>query len=261
MSFDLTLGNYRSLCAAIKERQSDCRFIAYLKSKDKNGNVILRHDVDRKPKRALRMAKIESELGIRSSYYFRSTKGSFRPEIMKEIEVMGHEVGYHYEVLIKTEGNVEEALKLFEKEVSSFRKVVKIETVCSHGSPQSKFDNRQIWVNSSFDKFDVIGETSLSVQDVDYFTDTGGSWESEANIRDNVANNKSHKIVKSTAELKDFVTGSLGITIYINCHPERWTDKALESVSQSIKDKIINMAKVLIKMNRKTTDADKGENN
>ncbi len=36
--------------------------------------VILRHDVDRKPENALKMAEIEREFDIPATYYFRSTK-------------------------------------------------------------------------------------------------------------------------------------------------------------------------------------------
>ena len=61
----------------------------------------MRHDVDRKPENALKMAEIERQFGIFGTYYFRSTKEVFKAEIMQEIEKMGHEVGYHYEVLDK----------------------------------------------------------------------------------------------------------------------------------------------------------------
>lgn len=61
--------------------------------------VVLRHDVDRKPEKALRMAKIEADFGIRSTYFFRVTDESFDPKIIQEIAFLGHEIGYHYENL------------------------------------------------------------------------------------------------------------------------------------------------------------------
>ena len=54
--------------------------------------------------------KMEREFGISRTYYFRSTKGVFKAEIMQEIEKRGHEVGYHYEVLDKAKGNYGEAI-------------------------------------------------------------------------------------------------------------------------------------------------------
>ena len=47
--------------------------------------VIIRHDVDRMPYRALDMAKLESKKGIKSTYYFRSKKHTFKPKIIKEM--------------------------------------------------------------------------------------------------------------------------------------------------------------------------------
>ena len=59
--------------------------------------VILRHDVDRRPLNALTTAKLENELGIRGTYYFRIVPESFDETIIKQIAELGHEIGYHYE--------------------------------------------------------------------------------------------------------------------------------------------------------------------
>src|SRR6185295_18394049 len=60
---------------------------------------VIRHDVDRKPQNALRMAELEHEMKVNATYYFRHKPGVFVPEIISEIENMGHEIGYHYENL------------------------------------------------------------------------------------------------------------------------------------------------------------------
>ena len=57
---------------------------------------------------------------------------------MGKIPDLGHEVGYHYEVLSKANGNYERAIKLFEQELSKFRKIVDVKTICMHGSPLSR---------------------------------------------------------------------------------------------------------------------------
>jgi hypothetical protein len=46
------------------------------------------------------MAELEHELGIQSTYYFRFPY-TFKPDIIGKIHDLGHEVGYHYEVLSK----------------------------------------------------------------------------------------------------------------------------------------------------------------
>ena len=67
--------------------------------------LILRHDVDRSPQNALIFAQKEQQYGIRSTYYFRATKNSFREDIIKQIYELGHEIGYHYEDLSNAQGN------------------------------------------------------------------------------------------------------------------------------------------------------------
>ena len=60
-------------------------------------NIILRHDVDKLPQNSLRFARIQHDLGIKASYYFRAVPESWNVDIIKEISALGHEVGYHYE--------------------------------------------------------------------------------------------------------------------------------------------------------------------
>jgi len=61
--------------------------------------VVLRHDVDKLPENALRMAELEDRLGVKASYYFRMKKESYDEDVIRQIVDMGHEVGYHYEDL------------------------------------------------------------------------------------------------------------------------------------------------------------------
>jgi len=77
--------------------------------------LILRHDVDRNAKNSLFTAKIEHEIGVKASYYFRMVPESFNPQIINEIKAMEHEIGYHYENLSKKNGNYEEAIKILKK--------------------------------------------------------------------------------------------------------------------------------------------------
>jgi hypothetical protein len=59
--------------------------------------LILRHDVDQYPASALRMAAIEAELGLSSTWYFRWRTAN--PDVIAAIRAAGHEVGLHYETL------------------------------------------------------------------------------------------------------------------------------------------------------------------
>ena len=59
--------------------------------------LVLRHDVDQHPRSALRMAEIEQELGVGSSWYFRWRTA--HPTVIGSLQAAGFEVGLHYETL------------------------------------------------------------------------------------------------------------------------------------------------------------------
>ncbi|MBN1555052.1 MAG: hypothetical protein JXA11_09915 [Phycisphaerae bacterium] len=71
--------------------------------------VILRHDVDFSPQCALRLAKVEAELGLRATYFFLLTSDLYNllsppmREIPRRIVELGHEVGLHYDVPVLTD--------------------------------------------------------------------------------------------------------------------------------------------------------------
>jgi hypothetical protein len=99
MNRDFTLAKYEELCTVIVQSGYAVMSVKdYLSLQPREKVVILRHDVDRKPEKALKMAEIEREFDIQATYYFRSTKEVFKAEIM-------HKIGYHYEVLDKAQGN------------------------------------------------------------------------------------------------------------------------------------------------------------
>lgn len=64
--------------------------------------IVLRHDVDFSPERALEMHKIENSLNFKSSYFFQITNNIYNSfskknmDIIKEIYANGHYIGLHY---------------------------------------------------------------------------------------------------------------------------------------------------------------------
>ena len=131
---DFTMTQYKDLCLALLDSgYTPLTVYSYLEGQKKKNNklVVLRHDIDRKCGNALRMAELEHELGIQSTYYFRFPY-TFKPDIIRKIKDLGHVVGYHYEVLSKANGNYERAVELFEQELSKFRKIVDVKTIGMH---------------------------------------------------------------------------------------------------------------------------------
>jgi len=111
---DFTLSRYKDLCLALLDTgYTPLTVYSYLegqKKKNKNNKlVVLRHDIDRKLGNALRMAELEHELGIQSTYYFRFPY-TFKPDIIRKIHDLGHEMGYQYEVLSKAKGDYEKEI-------------------------------------------------------------------------------------------------------------------------------------------------------
>jgi len=173
---DFTYKTYRFLLQELLKNNYKIYTVEqYFKKKPKGKFVILRHDVDRALSNALQLAKIEASLGIKSTYYFRTS--TFKLPIVKQIAEMGHEIGYHYEILFKAKGDYKLAIDLFEEELSNMRKYFPIKTICAHGNIFMKGINYDIWKKYDFKKYGLLGEAYLSlnkkIKSGIYFSDTG----------------------------------------------------------------------------------------
>jgi hypothetical protein len=227
MKPDFTLRQYELLCQVIAGSGYQLLTIEkYIKDQPGLENtIVLRHDVDRYPANALRMAELEQGFGICSTYYFRHTSHVFTPAIIQKIAGLGHEIGYHYETLSKAHGDFDEALRLFELELNDFRTIAKVQTISMHGSPLSPFDNRDLWKNHDFHQFDLAGEAYLSIdyQHIQYYTDTGRTWQpTYLNLRDHSPEMKPDETIKSTDDLMAVIRQKKYSRVCISAHPERW---------------------------------------
>lgn len=196
---DFTVAMYRKLLLALKESGYAFQtFEEYSLSPGKK-IVIMRHDVDRRAQNALRLAEVESEMGIKGSYHFRSVSSSNVPEIISSIAGLGHEIAYHYEDMAlaakkagKTGiGSGEElasrAFESFRENLAYFRTFYTVRVISMHGSPAQRTDNRLVWKYFDYHECDIICEPyfDLDYSDVLYLTDTGRRWDGDRyNIRD-----------------------------------------------------------------------------
>ncbi|HDS45298.1 MAG TPA: hypothetical protein ENN68_04270 [Methanomicrobia archaeon] len=240
---DFTVEKYEQLCTALLESGYKPQTVySYLTGQGQRMSVILRHDIDRKLKNALRIALVEHDLGIPATYYFRYPY-TFHPKVIKVVHDLGHEVGYHYEVLSKAKGDYEKAIELFKKEIAEFKKIVEIKTICMHGSPLSKIDNRYLWSRYDFRDFNIDGEAYLSVKDVTYFSDTGRSWNLKNKLRDFMSDQNEGLVVNATDDLIEVIKGNHASHLYILAHPERWTTTKKEWILSSAVDLSVNIGK------------------
>jgi hypothetical protein len=236
---DFTFRMYQRLCNALLEGHSLVGVRSYLKNSPGNA-AIIRHDVDKKPENALVMARIEQELGINSTYYFRTVPSSFNKKIILQIHDMGHEIGYHYEVLDKSKGDYSKAIDLFEHEMELFP--CKIETICMHGNPLTAWVNRDLWLHYDYKKFGIIGEAYLSFDfsTIEYYSDTGRTWSDRYSVKDLTNEAESErKALTNTQSLLDHIEKSSDCVCVVT-HPQRWNDDCIpwlrELFSQSIKN-------------------------
>ena len=209
---DFTLNIYKKLLETIISKEYTFQTMQEYILSPKDKCIIMRHDVDRKPKNALRKAKLENELGIKATYYFRIGKESNLPKIIKQIAKLGHEIGYHYEDLAvcskqKSVSSKDELLKIalidFEKNLEYFRKFYPVKTICMHGSPLSRWDNRDLWEKYDYRNYGIICEPyfDLDFNEIFYITDAGHSWNNEkVSIRDKVNTSFKYKL-KSTNDI------------------------------------------------------------
>lgn len=248
MNRDFSFDKYRELCSGIAESSYETITAKdYFTGTRPEKFIILRHDIDRKPKNALKAAAIEYELGINATYYFRANNNVFIPQIMQEIEDMGHEVGYHYETLSESKGDYEAAIELFKSELDRFRNICDVKTICMHGRPLSKYDNRDLWNTYNFRDYGIIGEAYLSVgEGINYFTDTGRSWNSKNNVRDFMPNTKRQIVVYTTDELIELVKSDKINSIYTLTHPHRWSANSVEWIFNYMEDFIFNSGKKVL---------------
>tara|TARA_Y100001970_G_C14245175_1_gene867598 strand:+ start:1882 stop:2649 length:768 start_codon:yes stop_codon:yes gene_type:complete len=228
---------------------SDYNFITvrdFFSTPKKKKNLILRHDVDRFPIQSLKMAKLENEMNISGTYYFRTRRHTFKPEIIKQIITLGHEIGYHYENLSDCRGNYEKAKKNFEINLGRLNKYFTIRTICMHGSPLGPWDNKLIWEKYNYRNYGIIADTSYDINfnEVFYITDNGWGWNKKnSSIRDKVKTNFDIPI-KSTHHFIELVKNNiLPNNIMLNAHPDTFFNPGFKWLANMIMIKSKNVIK------------------
>lgn len=252
---DFTIEKYSLLLKALHE----AGYNSVLRFKDTmERQVMLRHDVDIRPQNSLVTARIEADGGMNAIYYFRAVRESWDEGIIREIEAMGHEIGYHYESLTTSKGNVEQAYADFCANYSRLSQLLgyQVRTICMHGSPRSDYDSRDIWKTYDYKALGIDYEPYF---DTDwsrtlYLTDTGRRWDGyRMSVRDKIAGwqeqweseglrfHQTDDII--TFLYSDKANLSKGVErILITTHPQRWSSTKWswfkELVTQNVKNRL-----------------------
>ena len=265
---DFTLFTYKALLENLHQNYTFLPFSTFIQSTNPAINkslIILRHDVDRLPENSLRTAQIENSLGIKGSYYFRVVPESYNLEIMEQIAKLGHEIGYHYEDVdlvlqrhpssftkrttprLKKEELIDLAYESFCKNLEMFRENFDVKTICMHGSPRSKYDNRIIWSKYNYKDLGIIAEPYFDIDfnEFAYFTDTGRRWNgNKFSIRDKVKS-KYNFDFKTTQDIIDNID-KLPNKLMFTVHPERWTNRLIPWTKQLVMQNVKNVVKRVV---------------
>ena len=242
---DFTLKKYRDLLVALK---------GY-------GEISLRHDVDLKPQNSLKTARLEVELGWRSTYYFRAVPESWDEDIITQISALGHEIGYHYECLTKCSGDIDAAWEDFKSNLSKLEGIVgkPVTKICMHGSPRSPWDSKDLWKKYDYREVGVEFEPYLDTDfsKTFYLTDTGRRWDGfKVSVRDLIPEHQEKWVAEGLAfhttddVIRAIESGKLPRNTMITTHPQRWNDCFLPWVKEFVLQNAKNVIKgIMIKRN------------
>jgi hypothetical protein len=249
---DFTVAVYKDLLYRLQEAGYNFQTFKEFLSEPMERTVMLRHDVDDRKLHSLHFAQIQHERGIQGTYYFRVVPESYDEGVIREIYNMGHEIGYHYEDMDFAGGNPHQAIRLFEQNLEKLRKISPVYTICMHGSPRSRYDNKDVWKHYDYRDYGIIGEPYFEIDfnDVFYLTDTGRRWDGhKVSVRDKVEVHYG-KSFHSTQDIIDSILKKqLPDKVMFNFHPQRWTDSYPLWIREKYAQHVKNMVKYwLIKM-------------
>ena len=117
---EFTYTAYRRLIAMLK--QNAYQFCGYFDYVEKEKSVIMRHDIDYCLEKSAKLARIEHEEGICSTYFVLLKTDFYNPaskhanDCLKEIKAMGHEIGLHFDETVYAGYDAEELPELIQKE-------------------------------------------------------------------------------------------------------------------------------------------------
>lgn len=205
-----------------------------LKNSDKEF-LILKHDVETNPKKALKLAEIEAKYGHKGTYYFQFYLiESFKNiEILNKIKALGHEVSYHHDVMDANGGDIEKAIDNFKNSINVFKNNgFEIETVCQHGNPIVNrigyFSNRDFFRNEKVkEMFSDISEIMVDYKtriniNYKYISDAGYKWKVIFDPETNDITDSEDKNVclDNLDNVFNFIKKEKAVIL--STHPHRW---------------------------------------
>jgi len=177
MKNNFTIEDYSKLLKAFQKTHNYTLFSEYDDLSDKENVILLRHDIDYSLKHAYKIAELEKNLGIKSTYFllfsspFYNILDDENIKLAKKITALGHEVGLHYDVNVILDGNKKNPYSLFNAKINLLSNLIEkpIKTIAMHNPSVSGED-----IFSGTDYINVYHKKF--VQDMAYFSDSCMAW-------------------------------------------------------------------------------------
>ena len=173
MYTEFTLGGYQALINGFLGR--GYKFRSFSDVVANSAHVILRHDLDMSLGAALPLSKIESDLGVRASYFVLLGSEFYNPlsseglKNLKEIRDEGHEIGLHFDASGYTIDELDDAV---ERECEILERALdqRIETISFHRPAK----NLLSWSKSIAGRRHTYQPRFF--EDIGYCSDSRGDW-------------------------------------------------------------------------------------
>jgi hypothetical protein len=181
---NFTYNHYSNIIKSAKENgYFICSFEKYMQLDDKpNKVIVLRHDIDRKIKKAVKMAKLEASLDVDSTYFFRlhakynlfDYKHYSR---LLRIKHLGHELAFHLETQDFASCFNIDASELLAKEIMIMNLMgMKVIGLSEHGIPNKNWENH-FFSENDYRKFEIKYHALDELfSQMKYISDSGGKW-------------------------------------------------------------------------------------
>lgn len=218
-----------------------------LKIKPDKPFLVLKHDMETNPLKALRLAQIESKYSHKGSYYAQAylLNDSKNIDILKQIKELGHEVSYHHDVMDSNKGDIYKAVEEFQRNIELFENNdFLVQTVCQHGNPIIDRDgyssNRDFFRNAKVAQlYEHISEIMVNFksrinEDYKYISDVGYGWKIIFDPENNDVVNSEEKDIalENLDKVLDVIKSKNSVIVCT--HPHRWHSNVVSAQAKEI---------------------------
>jgi hypothetical protein len=218
-----------------------------LNQKSDDSWIVIKHDVETNVSKSLSLAKIEAKYSIKATYYVQADLLKDNYKTLQEIQKLGHEVTYHYDVLDANSGDFDLATEEFNKNINLFNSFgFKIKTICPHGNPLINRDgwssNKDFFRDRSvadrfYDILDIVVGLPSRVGEYIYISDTGYGWKQIVNIANNDIKSSGDIDLGDYRNLLIFIKKEERVVL--STHPHRWEQSYAKALFNLYRFKIL----------------------